>query len=118
MIQLQVITDNAVRITPLGKLQAEDFRRIAPEIDALIAQYGKVRLLIDASGFNGWENLAGFERHAGFAKNHMQKVERIAIVTMHDWQQWLVGAVRIFVHPEIKAYDKRLESQALTWILE
>jgi hypothetical protein len=118
MIQMQVITDNAIRVTPLGKLQAEDFRRIAPEIDALIAQYGKVRLLIDASGFGGWENLAGFEYHAGFVKSHMQKVERIAVITTHDWQQWLVGAVRVFVHPEIKAYDKRQESQAMAWISE
>jgi hypothetical protein len=118
MIQIQVISDNAVRVTPLGKLRAEDFRRIAPEIDAVIAQYGKIRLLIDASGFGGWENLAGFEYHAGFVKSHMQKVERIAVITAHDWQQWLVGAVRLFVHPDIKAYDKRQEGQAIAWILE
>jgi hypothetical protein len=48
----------------------------------------------------------------------MQKVERIAVITAHDWQQWLVGAVRLFVHPDVKAYDKRQEGQAMAWILE
>jgi hypothetical protein len=118
MIEIQVINDNALRITPVGKIQAEDFKQIAPEIDGLIAQYGKVRLLIDASKFSGWNDLAGFEHHAGFVKRHMQKVERIAVMTTHDWQEWLVGAIRIFVHPEIKAYAKRQEGQALARILE
>jgi hypothetical protein len=32
-------------------------------------------LLIDASGFNGWEDIAAFGNHAGFVKNHQQKVD-------------------------------------------
>jgi hypothetical protein len=48
----------------------------------------------------------------------MQKVERIAVITTHGWQQWLVGAVRMFVHPEIRAYDKQQESEAMAWVLE
>jgi hypothetical protein len=117
MIEIKLISESALRVTPFGRLQAEDFQHIAPEVDALIARHGKVRLLIDASRFDGWKNLAGFEHHAEFVKNHVQNVERIAVLTSHDWQQWLVGAVRVFVHPEIEAYDKRLEDQALTWIL-
>ena len=34
----------------------------------------------------------------------------------HDWQHWLVGAVRIFLHPEVRAYDKSHEGEALKWI--
>ena len=99
------------------KLKADDFRQIAPQIDSLISKNGKIRLLIDASGFNGWENIEAFENHVGFVKNHQQKVERIAVIAAHDWQHWLIAMVRIFVHPEVRAYDKNHESEALQWIV-
>ncbi len=107
MIKTEIISTNALKIVAPNKLNAEDFRQIAPQIDSLISQQGKIRLLIDASGFNGWENIAAFEKHAGFVKNHQQKIERIAVIAAHDWQHWLIGAVRIFVHPEVRAYEIR-----------
>jgi hypothetical protein len=116
MIMIEVISTNALRITMPERLKADDFRQIAPEIDSLISQHGQIRLLIDASGFNGWENIAAFEKHAGFVKNHQQKIERIAVIAAHDWQHWLIGAVRMFLHPDVKAYDKSHESEALKWV--
>ena len=117
MIKTEIISANALRITVPDKLKADDFRHIAPQIDSLISRYGKIRLLIDASGFNGWENIRAFENHAGFVKNHQQKVERIAVIVAHDWQHWLIGAVRMFLHPEVRTYDKSHEDDALQWIV-
>jgi SpoIIAA-like len=117
MIIAEIISANAFRIIAPGKLKADDFREIAPQIDSLISQYGQIRLLIDASRFNGWENIAAFENHAGFVKNHQQRVERIAVIVGHDWQQWLIGAVRIFLHPEVRAYDRSHQGEALQWIV-
>ena len=117
MIKTDIISGNVLRIMAPEKLKAGDLRQIAPQVDSIISRYGKIRLLIDASGFNGWENIAAFENHAGFVKNHQQKVERIAVIAGHDWQHWLIGAVRIFLHPEVRAYDKSHESEALKWIV-
>ena len=116
MIKTDMISGNVLRILVPDKIEADDFRQIAPQVDSIISQYGKIRLLIDASGFNGWENIAAFENHAGFVKSHQQKVDRIAVIVAHDWQHWLVGAVRIFLHPEVRAYDKSHEGEALKWI--
>lgn len=117
MIKTEIISPNALKIVVPDKLKADDFRQIAPQIDSLISQHGKIRLLIDASSFNGWENIAAFEKHAGFVKDHQQKIERIAVIAAHEWQHWLIGAVRIFVHPEVRAYDKSHASEALRWIV-
>ena len=117
MINTELISANALKIVAPGKLKADDFHQIAPQIDSLIRQHGKIRLLIDASGFNGWENIAAFENHAGFIKNHQKKIERIAVITAHEWQHWLIGAVRIFVHPEVRAYDESHASEDLQWIV-
>jgi hypothetical protein len=117
MIKTEVISANALKITVPEKLKAEDVREIAPQIDALLSEHGQIRLLIDASGFSGWENVATFETHAKFIKSHHQRVERIAVIVAHDWQHWLIGAVRVFVHPEVRAFDKSHESEALRWIV-
>jgi hypothetical protein len=116
MIKAEIISANTLRIVAPEKLKADDFRQIQPQIDSIISQQGKIRLLIDASGFNGWENIAAFERHAGFVRTHQHKVERIAVIAGHEWQHWLIGAFRVFVHPQVKAYDKGHESEALQWL--
>jgi len=82
-----------LRITAPEKLRADDFRQIAPQVDSMIGRYGKIGLLIDASGFNGWEDISAFGNHAGFVKNHQQKVDRIAVIVAHNWQRWLIAAV-------------------------
>jgi hypothetical protein len=117
MIKIEVVSANALRLTAPEKLKADDFPQLAPQIDSLISQHGKIRLLIDASGFNGWENIAAFQNHVGFIRTHHQKVERIAVIVAHNWQHWLIGAVRIFLHPVVRAYDKSRESEALQWIV-
>ena len=117
MIKTEIIQSNALRVAVPAKLKIGDFQQIAPEVDSIIRQYGKIRLLIDASKFSGWENVSAFENHAAFVKSHQQEVERIAVVVAHDWQHWLVGAVRIFVHPEVKAFDQAQEAEALRWVI-
>ena len=117
MIKTEIISPNALRIVVPVKLKVDDFRQIAPQVDSIIRQHGKIRLLIDASQFGGWENITAFENHAGFVKNHQSKVDRIAVIVAHDWQHWLIGTVRIFVHPEVRPYDKGHEHDALQWIV-
>ena len=68
MIKTDIVSNNVLRITAPEKLNADDFHQITPQVDSIISRYGKIRLLIDASAFNGWENIAAFENHAGFVK--------------------------------------------------
>jgi hypothetical protein len=117
MIKTDSISANGLKITIPHKLKADDFTQIAPLIDSVISQHGNIRLLIDASGFEGWENIEAFEKHIGFVKNHQQKIERIALIAGHEWQHWLISLVKMFVHPEVKAFDKSHENEALHWIV-
>ena len=116
MIRTEIISPNSLRIFVPKKLEVGDFSRIAPQVESIIHQYGKIRLLIDASQFSGWENIAAFENHASFVKTHQNSAERIAVIIAHDWQRWLIVTLRIFLHPKIKAYDQGCEREALQWI--
>jgi len=43
------------------------------------------------------DDLKSLEQHAAFV-NHQDKVEKIAVLAQHEWQHWLDGAVRMFLH--------------------
>jgi hypothetical protein len=116
LITIENISGNIVKVTVPETLKADAFAQIALQADALIQQHGKIRLLVDASNFNGWKNITAFERHMGFVKSHHQKIERGALIAGHAWQHWVAGIIRIFVHPEIRMYDKNQEQEALQWL--
>lgn len=115
-MQYEFIAPAVLKIVAPEKLKAEDFAEIAPEVDETLKRFGTIRLLIDATHLEGWETMAALEKHIGFVKDHQARVERIALITGHDWQAWLIGAVKLFVHPEVKAFDKSETQDALRWI--
>ena len=117
MIATAAISPCVLKIIPSEKLREADFRRLAERVDPMIAKCGQVRLLIDVSGFNGWDSYAAFQAHAGFIKNHQRNVERIAVIVGHDWQHWVVDAARMFLHPEARAFDKGREDEAQRWVV-
>lgn len=118
MIQIENISANIVKVTVTETLEADDFLELAPKADAFIRKYGKIRLLLDATEFNGWENTAAFEKHMGFVKAHQKSVERGALIAGHAWQHWVAGIFKAFVHPEIRVFDKNEADAALRWISE
>jgi hypothetical protein len=71
-------------------------------------------LLFDASKFF-W--LGKYRRLRKAYRLHKQSPpESGAHLHYHYWQHWVVGTIRLFVHPEVRAYDKGEESEALAWI--
>ena len=116
MIKIDNIDGSVVKVLVPETLRSDDFTQLAREANALIRQHGKIRLLIDASQFDGWENLPAFEKHLAFVKSHEQKVERIAVIAKHNWQHWMMGLVKAFVHPEIRVFGKEEAAKALQWI--
>jgi len=116
MLKLEFIAPDVLKIVAPEKLRADDFAKIAPEVDETLKRFGKISLLIDASHLEGWETMTAFEKHLAFVKDHEAKVARLAVIVQHPWQHWLVGAVRVFVHPQVKAFDVAKQDEALRWI--
>ena len=65
MMKTEIVSDNVLRITAPEKLKADDFQQIVPQVDFIISRYGRIRLLIDATAFNGWENIAALNTTLG-----------------------------------------------------
>ena len=60
--------------------------------------------------------MGALEEHAAFVKSHQEKVERIALIAAHEWQRWLVSAIRVFLHPEVRVFESGQEGEALRWL--
>jgi uncharacterized protein YbjT (DUF2867 family) len=116
MIKIEEVAPGVLSVVAPETLTGDDFATLAPKVDSIIKQRGKIRLLIDASHLKGWDNIAALEKHAAFVKTHQQIVERIAVIAAHDWQHWLVGAVKVFLHPEVRVFDTADATEALRWI--
>ena len=116
MIKIERIADGVLKVVPPTKLQAGDFAELAKQIEPIIRQTGHLRLLIEASHLAGWKDLGALEEHAAFVKSHQEKVERIALIAAHEWQRWLVSAIRVFLHPEARVFESGQEGEALRWL--
>jgi hypothetical protein len=116
MLKTEILAPGVLKIVAPETLHAEDFLAVSPQVDAIIKDFGEIRVLIDASHLEGWDSLTTLEKHAGFIKAHQKKVARIAVIARRDWQHWLVGAVKVFLDPEVKVFDPGHEDEAARWI--
>ena len=116
MITVESLQDDTLRITLSGKLEESDFAKAAAQLDPRIRTMGKIRLLIDATGFEGWADRHAAGKHFGFVRDRQKNIERIALIAAHEWQHWIAGIVSVFVHPEVKVFDPGQQPQAESWL--
>jgi len=116
MIEVKEMNDNIIKVILPNTLQDQDFTQITVIAGNLIRKYSKIKILVDASNFSGWRNIKSIEKHISFVKGHQISVERIAFIAGHKWQHWLAAVIRLFVHPEIKIFDKDQMSLAEEWL--
>ena len=63
-------TEGILILEPEAPLEADDFARLAQEIDPYIEASGKLHgVMIDAESFPGWRDFAGLIGHLTFVKN-------------------------------------------------
>jgi len=118
MLEVLTAADNIVEVVLKGTVQAGDFDRVREHVDGLITEYGTVRLLIDASGFEGWQDMQAAKTHFLFVKEHHHRVERIAVLGNRQWQYWLASAIGVFLHPEVKCFEPDQREAARAWLAE
>lgn len=116
MIKITKMDGDILQVTLPHKIKREDFPNIEKDVDAFIAQNKQINVLIDASAFSGWEDKEAFKNHMHFVKEHHHKIARLALIAAHEWQHWFAHGIGIFIHPEIKAFNKDEMDKAIAWL--
>lgn len=105
-----------VKVHVSDKLNKEDFERFVPEVERLITDHGRVRVLFDMQEFRGW-NVGGLWEDVKFSVNHFNDVERVAMVGERKWQEWMASFCKPFTTAEIRYFEPNEADQAHDWLV-
>jgi hypothetical protein len=104
-------------LTPEGPLEATDFRTLSGLVDAYLDQNGKLRgVLIQAKSFPGWKGFAAMIAHLKFLKDHLQKIEKVAVVADGAFANIMPKIANHFVHAQVRHFDLLREDAAWDWL--
>ncbi len=116
---IETLSDNTLKVVMPAKLTAEDVAQLAQQLDGLIAQKGRIKLLVDLSNFGGWENMEALGAHMDqlrYIQQRIGHIDRIAVVTGHPWQQQLFSQIGNVMHTTAMTFDKSQEAAAAAWL--
>jgi hypothetical protein len=98
-----------------GKLSKEDYQRFVPQVEKLIKDHGKIRMLLEMHDFHGWEMGALWE-DIKFDVKHFGDIERLALVGDSKWEKGMAAFCKPFTKAKIQYFDESKANEARTWI--
>ena len=100
-----------------GKLTKDDYQQFVPEVERLIRQHGKVRMLVEMHGFHGWTAGALWE-DIKFDWKHFGDIERLALIGEASGRQaWRRSASRSLA-PRSAFLTRPRPGEAINWLKE
>jgi hypothetical protein len=108
-----------VSLRPHPPLSRRDFVELAATVDPYLERHGRLKgLLILASAFPGWEDLAALREHLAFVSGHHRAICRVAVVSDSSAFRALPRLVRRFVDPEVEVFPENQRADAERWLDE
>ena len=108
---------NVAILTFKGKLEKEDYDMFVPQIEGLMRDHAKIRLLVELRDFKGWTAGALWE-DTKFAARHYSDIERLAVVGDAGWEKGMTAFIKPFTAAAVKYFDRQDASSAYEWIRE
>ncbi|HZY84473.1 MAG TPA: STAS/SEC14 domain-containing protein [Gemmataceae bacterium] len=103
----------AVRLS--GKLAKQDYERLGPEVERLIKQHKKIRVLAELHDFHGWE-LGALWEDIKFDLKHFADIERLALVGESRWEQGMAVFCKPFTTAKVRYFDSAKLAEARDWV--
>jgi len=100
-----------------GKLHDDDYKVLVPDVEAVIAREGSVRILMHLIDFKGWDLHAAWD-DMKFGIQHCHEFERIAIVGDKTWEEWMAKLSSPFTASGSRFFDPTEIDGAWDWINE
>jgi hypothetical protein len=98
-----------------GKLSVDDYKAFVPAVESLIAQAGKLRVLVHMHDFHGWTMGALWE-DTKFELKHFRDIERLALVGDKKWEEGMATFCKPFTSATIKYFDESKLADAEAWV--
>lgn len=103
-------------IKAVGKLTHKDYERLVPMLESALEniQEPHIRVLFDASQFEGWELRAAWDDFK-LGVNYGSKFDKVALVGSHKWQDVAAKVSGWFISGEMRSFHE--SDKALEWLL-
>ena len=98
-----------------GKVTAEDYQQLDPQVQALVDQYDQVCLLLDLQEFAGEEAKAWLP-DLKFGHRFHDKIARMAIVGDKRWEKWIAALADPFYAKDAKFFHPEELDKAWAWL--
>ena len=120
MITHELLTEDGVLIVhPLSPLTADDFEKLARDLDPWLEQHGPLKgLMIETEAFPGWSNFAGMLSHFRFVRDHHQRISRVAMVSDSAVLTIAPKVAKHVVSAEVRHFPAAEHEQACEWLKE
>lgn len=104
-----------IEFTVDGRIEAAEFEAVVKELEALIAQHGKVNVVEVIRDFSGMDP-AVWWRDVTWGFGHLTKFARAAVVTDSGWIGPMVKAVAALMPSEIRVFPIADLEAARAWV--
>ncbi len=119
MLNYQFLPDGILMLNPSEPFEAADFVALTSDVDAYLKQHGVLHgVLIRAKSFPGWKDLDAMISHLKFLKEHLKKIEKIAVVADGTFANVIPKIANYVVHAQVQHFDLTRESDAVAWLEE
>lgn len=106
-------------LEPDGPLTEKDFKEAAKQVDALIAEFGKlIGIVIHAKSFPGWNSIAGLVEHLKFLHEFHTRMSRVALATESIAAHIAEVFATHFVAAEIRIFSYDEIDKARQWVID
>lgn len=106
---------NLLEIHTNGRLTHRDYLRLVLRTKRLIEDHGKIRVLLQTSGFDAWSVEAMWD-DIRFELDHFSEIERVALVGENTWEKWMAGFYRPFTGAESRFFAGSQIEEARQWL--
>lgn len=108
---------NAIGLQADGPLSVADYKEWVPKLAALAeAHGGKLRVLFEMSGFEGWDSIAAFWEELKGDVALVGKVERLAVIAHGLGDRISTEIADVILPGKVKAFDPEEVSEAWAWL--
>lgn len=112
-------TETCIGFQVSGKVTAEDYEVLIPQLDQAIAASGKINMLVVMGDFEGWGGLDAAKADYKLGTHQYRQVEKAAFIGDKKWQEWMVKIMDPFTRrTEERFFDLDQLEEAWQWVKE
>ena len=100
-----------------GTVTVDDFKKMEPEVEALVLKEGNVRILFNLTGFK-WEKIDALVADLKFGHKFHEKIQKLAVIGDKTWEKWITQLAFRFYAKEARYFTSADTAKAWSWLRE